>query len=93
MTPRHRTATFAGGLILSLLVGPARGQDGPDASAPDETHPVYAADAGWTRDLLIGIAGLFAAAATIGPLVWWRSRDLVPSAATHEEDPSADRHG
>ena len=67
----------------------AAADDGPD---PDPPHPVLAADPTWVRPALVAVAGLFAAAAVVGPIVWLRARDLVPAAATHEEDPAADRH-
>ena len=63
--------------------------DGPD---PDPPHPVLPADPAWVRPAMVAVAGLFAAAAVVGPVVWLRARNLVPAAATHEEDPAADRH-
>ncbi len=86
-----RAALVAAAVAVSTLAGPARG-DEPDGPPPVETTPAYSADPAWAGPMLIGIAGLFAAAAVVGPLVWLRMRDVVPAAATHEEDPAADRH-
>jgi hypothetical protein len=78
------------GLALSLSAAAAHADDAPPDA--DETHPTYSTDVRWARPALLAIAGLFAAAAVVGPLVWMRSRDTVPVAASHEEDPAADRH-
>ena len=82
-----------GVVAIAFHSGPARGQDVPDAGATDEPHPVYSADERWVRPTLIGVGGLFAAAAGVGLVVQrLRMRDVVPTAASHEEDPGADRH-
>ncbi len=88
---RRHLSGLAVGFAVSVCAGPARGQDVPDGPA-DDVHVSYSADDRWARGLLVGLGGLFAAAAVVGPIVRWRSRDLVPAAATHEEDPAADRH-
>ena len=85
-------APILAGLTVALASGAARGQDVPDSSAADETHPVYSADERWAGPALIGVGVLFAAAAGVGGFVWLRMRDVVPPAASHEEDPAADRH-
>jgi hypothetical protein len=41
---------------------------------------------------MVAIAGLFLAAAVIGPIVRTESPQAVPVAMSHEEDPAADRH-
>ncbi len=81
------TAAVGGG------TGVARADDvGDSVSTADDTQPKFSADDRWAAGLLWGVGGLFAAAAGIGGLVHLRARSLVPAAATHEEDPAADRH-
>ncbi len=76
-------------LVVVLAVTTARADDLPEA---EPTHPVLSADDGWVRPMLYGVAGLFAAAAVVGPVVRLRARHTVPPAATHEDDAAADRH-
>jgi hypothetical protein len=61
-------------------------------AAPDETHPIYSADANWTGAAVATVAGLFLAALVIGPIVRAEAPQAVPPAISHEEDPAADRH-
>jgi hypothetical protein len=61
-------------------------------SPPDETHPLYSADAAWAGGVIAAIIGLFLAASVIGPIVRAEAPQAVPAAMSHEEDPAADRH-
>ena len=89
---RTRRHGWVVAVTLALSAVASAEDAAPDGSVPDESRPIYSADARWVRPALWAGAGLFAAAATIGPLVWLRARSTVPSAATHEEDPAAARH-
>lgn len=64
----------------------------PSAAADDDTHPFYSGDSHWAGAVMVGIAGLFLAAAIIGPIVRAEAPEAVPVAMSHEEDPAADRH-
>lgn len=88
-------------LLLMSLAIPALAEESPVDNptdlrpAPaldDDTHPIYSADAQWTGDVIVAIAGLFLAAAVIGPIVRAEAPQAVPVAMSHEEDPAADRH-
>ncbi len=87
-----RPALIAIVLATTWMATLARGQDAGDSAPSDVTQPHYSSDERWVRPALIGIGTLFAAALGIGGFVWLRLRDVVPPAASHEEDPSADRH-
>jgi hypothetical protein len=90
---RPRAIIAIAGLMVALMARTAPAQDAPDAGDADEPHPVYSTDERWVRPMLIGVGGLFVAAAGVGVVVQrMRVRNLVPSAASHEEDPGADRH-
>ncbi len=78
---------------LAMAAATARADDAGDGPPPpDDMHMTYSADDRWAGRMLAGTAALFALAAAGGGLVWRRARGLVPTAATHEEDPGADRH-
>ncbi len=87
-----RVAPIALALSLALSAGIVHADDPVDNGPIDITQPRYTTDDRWVRPMLIGIGSLFAAALVVGGLVWAKRRDLVPTAASHEEDPSADRH-
>jgi hypothetical protein len=59
---------------------------GQPADAPPDTAPVIPTASTWTAELLIAIAGLFLAAAVIGPIVRAEG-ESVPSTFSHHEDP------
>ncbi len=80
-------------IVLSLaLASAAQAEDVGDGAPLDATQPHYSSDVTWVRPTLIGIGSLFAAALVIGGFVRLKRRDVVPTATSHEEDPSADRH-
>src|ERR1700728_4549851 len=94
-----RTIIF---LTLLSLAGPALAEETPvdnptdlrpTAAQDDDTHPLYSTDTHWAGDIAIAIAGLFVAAAVIGPIVRAEAPQAVPVAVSHEEDPAVDRHG
>jgi hypothetical protein len=88
-------------LLVMLMASPAvRAEElAPDnlgeprvALDPDETHPIFSINSHWVESLSIACAGLFLAAAVIGPIVRAEAPEAVPPAMSHEEDPAVDRH-
>jgi hypothetical protein len=67
------------------LTNPAAASGQPTDLAPD-TAPVLASDAGWAGEVAIVIAGLFLAAAVIGPIVRAEGESM-PTTFSHHEDP------
>jgi len=91
---------FATILFLAITVSVKAEDLAPDnigetrvTNPADDTHPVFSSDTHWTADVLVAIAGLFLAAAVIGPIVRAEAPATVPDAMSHEEDPAVDRHG
>ncbi len=64
-----------------------------DGAAEDTTpHPVLPANDYWAPVMLIVIAGMFLAAAIIGPVVRANTPEEVPPAHSHDEPPGTSHH-
>jgi hypothetical protein len=55
-------------------------------------HPQLSYDSHWAGPMLIIIAGMFLAAAVIGPIVRSEAPQEVPPAHSHDEPPGASGH-
>ncbi|MDB5323159.1 MAG: hypothetical protein JWN40_4790 [Phycisphaerales bacterium] len=85
-------------LLLVLTIGSAAQAKSATPPAPQReaapAAPVLPDNPQWVRPLLIGIAGLFIAAAFIGPLYRLNLPDELPPTHSHDEPPgSSHRHG
>jgi len=86
--------------IAVVLLGLSLGTQAKSAIPPAPRHeaapaaPEISVDGQWAERLLIGIGGLFVAAALIGPLYRLNLPDELLPAHSHDEPPGAShRHG
>lgn len=83
--------------VLAPVCAHAEEQVAPDTSnnpsasgSPDlgpDTAPILSENAAWAGAIVITIAGLFVAAAVIGPIVRAEG-ESIPSTFSHHEDPT-----
>jgi hypothetical protein len=61
-------------------------------SAPSYSHPMMPNSTTWVGAMVIIVAGMFLAAAVIGPYVRWEMPEEVPVAHSHDEPPGTSHH-
>jgi hypothetical protein len=79
-------------LTISMMSTAAFAQEAAPAETASHINPVLSQDALWAGQVVIVIAGLFIAAALVGPVARANAPEEPPVAHSHDEPPGASHH-